>query len=207
MNQSEKLENLVKALLKVQSELSPVRPNAKNPMFKNTPYADLNAFVEESKPILTSNGLVIIQTLTSPSGESLSSASPVCGLSTMLLHESGEYISDTILFPVIKPEDNKAVSLLQQLGINITYMRRYAWASILGMISEEDKSVETHNNPTGVQNNDLVNRRKDTVNEIFVANPTKQDAYRMLFEEFGGVDKINDADKLAELIKKMKGVK
>jgi hypothetical protein len=50
---------------------------------------------------------------------------------TILLHASGQTISDVLTVPVIKPD-------AQGLGSAITYARRYALAAFVGVAPEDD---------------------------------------------------------------------
>jgi hypothetical protein len=59
--------------------------------------------------------------------------SGVNGLSTILVHaESGEYLMETFIMPVSKPNDPQAV------GSAITYAKRYALAGVLGLNIDDD---------------------------------------------------------------------
>ena len=56
-------------------------------------------------------------------------------MESILTHESGEFISEKILIPLT---EEKGKSKVQCAGSTLTYLRRYSWASILGMYSDED---------------------------------------------------------------------
>jgi hypothetical protein len=57
------------------------------------------------------------------------------GVESILMHESGEFVSERILIPLT---EEKGKSKVQSAGSTLTYLRRYSWASILGMYSDED---------------------------------------------------------------------
>ena len=57
------------------------------------------------------------------------------GVESMLMHESGEFVAERILIPLT---EEKGKSKVQSAGSTLTYLRRYSWASILGMYSDED---------------------------------------------------------------------
>ena len=128
MNKSDSIAELAKALIKVQKEMPPVEKNATNPFLKNK-YADLDSTIQTSIPVMAKHGLSISQFPTS--------AEDKIGLVSILMHESGEWIEDTIYLP-IEEDGNKAVNLTQTAGKEITYLRRYAWTAILGMSTDED---------------------------------------------------------------------
>jgi hypothetical protein len=50
---------------------------------------------------------------------------------TIMLHVSGQYISETLSLPVAKHD-------AQGIGSACTYARRYAWAAICGLAQEDD---------------------------------------------------------------------
>ncbi len=126
MNKSQTISKLADALTKAQAEMPVVKMNAQNPFLKNK-YADLGAVIEASRPVLSKHGLSISQFPTSD-GDKI-------GVNSMLLHSSGEWIEETIF---INSTDAKGLSVAQSAGVVISYLRRYAWASILGLYADED---------------------------------------------------------------------
>jgi hypothetical protein len=119
MNKSESITELAKALVKFHSVMGKVSKDAANPFFKNK-YASLSNIIEAVTKPLNDNGLSVLQL---PSIE---------GLTTLLLHESGEWISSVSATPVKDATDP------QKLGSAITYARRYALGAILSLNIEED---------------------------------------------------------------------
>ena len=126
MNKSEAIGKLSLALSKAQAEMPEVKKNAQNPFLKNK-YADLGAVIEASRHVLAKNELAVTQFPVSD-GDKI-------GVTTLLAHSSGEWLEDTIL---ISATDAKGLSFAQSAGVVISYLRRYAWASILGMYADED---------------------------------------------------------------------
>lgn len=123
MKSSESILAITKALIAAQSEFKPVTMNAENPYYKSR-YADLGAVIESAKPVLKAHGLVVSQLTEGDDGKA--------GITTLLLHESGEFLSSTIVIPLI------GSNLAQEAGKAITYLRRYALASMLGLYTDED---------------------------------------------------------------------
>jgi len=123
---SEKLDLLATALSKAQSEMPAVPMNAVNPFLKNK-YADLAEMIRVATPVLTKNGLSISQQPVSTDGQ--------VGVTTTLLHTSGQWIEDTISLPL---GDEKGKSLAQVAGSIITYLRRYSFGAICGLATDED---------------------------------------------------------------------
>lgn len=130
MAHSETIGKLASALVKAQAEMPTVLFDAKNPFLKYK-YATLGAVVSASKPILAKYGLAITQFPVSAEGR--------IGVTSVLVHESGEYMEHTIS---LVPEAQKGTTLTQAAGVVITYLRRYSWAAILGMYADEDGDGE-----------------------------------------------------------------
>lgn len=126
MNKSESIVHLAEALSAAQAEMPAVKFNSTNPFLKSR-YADLGAIVDTAKPILAKLGLSVPQLTYSESGE--------IGVETVLLHKSGEWISSRVGLSL---ETEKGKSAAQVAGSTITYLRRYGYASILGMFADED---------------------------------------------------------------------
>ncbi len=131
MNKSQSVTKLADALAKAQAKMPVVRMNAQNPFLKNK-YADLGAVIEASRPVLAEFGLSISQFPTSDSDK--------IGVTSLLMHASGEWLEDTIY---INATDSKGLSVAQSAGVVISYLRRYAWAAILGLYADEDNDGHT----------------------------------------------------------------
>ena len=123
MNKSESIKELSTALAKFQGEVKNPTNTAQNPFYKSS-YAPLNDVLNLVRPILSKNGLSVVQ---APSGDGESII-----VTTTLLHNSGEYIE----FPPLVLKADKATA--QGAGSAITYARRYALSAILGISSEDD---------------------------------------------------------------------
>ena len=130
MKQSETIGKLATALADVQKNLRPAVINAQNPHLHNK-YADLNSIMSSCRDLLADNGLSFVQLPTATPIE----LGPGVGLTTMLMHDSGEWLQDTFYLPV---NPQKGVSLPQVTGSIITYARRYALAAMLGIVTDED---------------------------------------------------------------------
>ena len=128
MNKSESITELAKALVKFHSVMGKVSKDANNPFYKNK-YASLSNIIEAVNKPLNDNGLSVVQM---PCNE---------GLTTMLIHESGEWISSTSSTPVKDETDP------QKLGSAITYARRYALGAILSLNIDEDDDGQIASTP------------------------------------------------------------
>lgn len=119
------VSKLAEAMCKVQSEVENVIKEADNPFFR-TKYADLGSILAHCRPILSKHGLSIIQ-FPINLGESV-------GVETILMHESGQCVKESICVPM--PVDAKNVA--QAVGSIITYLRRYAYAAVVGIAQVDD---------------------------------------------------------------------
>ena len=123
MNRSESIVKISAALVKAQSEMSNAKKGASNPFFKSK-YADLNSIREAALPVLNTHGITVIQPTCVVDG--------VNYVETILLHESGEYISSLTQIVVDKVTD------AQKHGSGLSYARRYALQSIVCLGAEDD---------------------------------------------------------------------
>jgi len=123
VNRSESIVELAKALVKFNSEVNKIAKDADNPFFKNN-HATLDTIIDEIRPILSKNGLSIMQI---PSGDGQNVT-----LKTLLIHESGEWLESDEL--TMKPVKNDP----QAVGSCITYARRYSLAAFLSLNTGED---------------------------------------------------------------------
>ena len=115
------------ALLKAQKSIKSVTKDASNPFFKSK-YADLASVINACKEELNAEGITFLQ--------------PVDGMNveTLLLHESGEYISAQT--PIVCKSQNNP----QDLGSAITYARRYGLQSMIGLpaIDDDGEGATSH---------------------------------------------------------------
>lgn len=122
MNQSESIKNLAAAMAAAQSEMGAAIKGASNPFFKSK-YADLGSVIQAVKAPFAAHGLSYVQFPVS--GESS------VGVTTRLMHSSGEWLEQDYFIPLGKMD-------AQAAGSAITYARRYALQSIAGIPAEDD---------------------------------------------------------------------
>jgi hypothetical protein len=121
MEKSETITNIAKALMDFNAKVTKISKDAKNPFFKSN-YASLSNIQDAIAKPLSESGLVYSQM---PTG--------VNGLTTILIHaESGEYLIDSFIMPVTKPNDPQAVMS------GITYAKRASLTAMLGLNIDDD---------------------------------------------------------------------
>ena len=121
MNHSESMSKIAPAICAAQAELQSAPRESSNPFF-NSKYADLATCMETLRPVLSKNGLAIVQLP--------GNGDAVVTVETVLLHSSGEWVSAVA---GCKPKDMSP----QAVGSAITYLRRYGLA-IIGLVTEAD---------------------------------------------------------------------
>jgi hypothetical protein len=127
MNQSNEIEKITQALIKVQEKLEHVPKTTDNDYFSSK-YSTLNDVWDEAKKHLKDNGLCIAQY-----GD-VKDGIPI--LVTKLMHESGQWIEGGI--KLVYGTDKGGVDNPQKIASAVTYMRRYGLSAMLGICSEVD---------------------------------------------------------------------
>lgn len=124
----------------------------KGPSYRYTPLDEVLNYI---RPILKRAELVMFQ-------QTESDNSGVVGVSTTILSKDGGHISSTVYAPApyqnkstaVETSGNKTIttekdisqmSAIQRAGCEITYLRRYSLASVLGLASDEDKDGYSYN--------------------------------------------------------------
>lgn len=174
-HRSDDLQELFAALAKAQSEMQTAGLKSENPYFKSK-YADMAEIVRVSRPALTKNGLAVIQQiLPNEDGQNI--------LHTLLAHSSGQWIESRMRILPSKPD-------VQSLASYITYLRRYSYAALCGIVaSHEDDdaevavSTERETFAKGVALNTKYNPREESYESI-----TKEQLDEALLELDGHED-------------------
>ena len=133
MNKSETIKELAIALCKAQAEMGGAAKGKDNPFFKSK-YADLSAIIQAIKEPFAKNGLSYTQFPIEDNGR--------IGIETMLMHSSGEWLSQSFTVNLTKQD-------AQGAGSAITYCRRYGLQAVAGIPSEDDdgNSASHQNSP------------------------------------------------------------
>jgi hypothetical protein len=163
--QSEQINELMGALAKAQGEMSHAVKDSVNPHFKSK-FADLASVWQACRDPLAKNGLAITQTMDF-SGERQV-------LVTTLGHASGQWIKSIVALPIQKPG-------AQELGSCLSYCRRYALASMVGVYQDDDDAeVATKREP--VKGPRITSKQLDEIHEWLLDFP---DSAKALCDKFG----------------------
>lgn len=153
MEHSETLGQLAAALAKAQAAMPRAAENATNPFFRSK-YADLGSVWDAAREPLAANGLSVVQFPASGGPVPFAIREPgqkkgdpdrlvtvetaTIGLTTILLHESGEWIGGTVYLPAT---EEKGRTLAQAAGSIVSYLRRYGLSAVLGIVTGEDNDA------------------------------------------------------------------
>lgn len=123
---SSEISKITNALFKFQGEcpLLPKDGVANISASRRYQYTKLDTMIDLIKPILQKNGLFFIQPVVNNGHGDY--------LVTRIYHMSGEWIDSSILLR----DDESGTS--QEFGSQLTYKKRYALATILGLAADED---------------------------------------------------------------------
>ena len=138
MQKSESIAALAKALSAFQGEVKQPLKDANNPFFKSK-YVPLENVVEAVTETASKHGLSFIQYPLN-NGEQV-------GVTTLLMHESGEWIESEPIFAKPQKPDPQGV------GSTITYLKRYSLSAIFGITSDIDDDANSASTPRNQQSN------------------------------------------------------
>jgi hypothetical protein len=132
MNKSESIAALAAALAKAQGQIKVALKDSANPFYKSR-YADLTSVWAACREPLSTNGLSVVQIPFDTGNESV-------GLETILLHESGEFITGQVSAPLMKLDP-------QGVGSALTYLRRYGLSAMVGIVADDDDDGNAASQP------------------------------------------------------------
>ena len=172
MEKSISVSEIAKALITFHAKVSKIKKDATNPFFKSK-YASLSNILEGIDEPLKEAGLTFCQF---PSGD--------YGLTTILMHESGEFLQDTYQIKPVKDDP-------QGRGSAITYQRRYALAAVLGLNIDEDDDANTATH--GGKTPEQAEKRDDDNRPWMTEQQLKATIARIAHGETDAYDKANKA--------------
>lgn len=186
MKSSESIKSLCESLVKAQSKIENLYPEAKGYGYD---YVPLNKIIDMLKSVLPEFGLSYIQL---PFG---GQSGQTVGLTTRIIHESGEWLEETAEFPVT---DMKGVNATQKAGAAITYFRRYALLSAFGVTGDKDVDAndKAFDNKKSADSEELVNQTMEL--ESYIADKMlsgdflKKAQYYITSKNLDGIKKTNE---------------
>ena len=140
MRTSENINEIATAISSAQAQINPAAYDAANPHFRSR-YASLARCMQSCRAALSQNKIAVVQGTTC--------SDKYVTVTTMLIHSSGQFISDDITIPI-------AQNTAQAIGSALTYGRRYGLSALVGIVSDDDDDAElamphqaTENNMAG----------------------------------------------------------
>ncbi len=127
MSQSELINELAAALAKAQGEMQAAIKDKVNPFYKSS-YADLGSVWDAARPVLSKNGLCVMQTTRIEGNQII--------LVTKLAHCSGQWVNSEL--PLILSKHDS-----QGIGAAMTYLRRYSLCALVSIVYDNDDDGET----------------------------------------------------------------
>jgi len=193
------MKELYKALAAFQAEVPTIKKNASGYGYK---FADLEEITKVIKPLLTKHGLGYTQPLEGTD------------IKTIIFHvESGESLESVAHIP--QGVQLKGQNDFQVMGSAITYLRRYALSSLLGLATDEDADAageQVKNTPTTApkapqatpapKGDDELTRAKKAINEELerqgITGVIAKKAKLMSIISKSTIDTIDDCEAVAD---------
>jgi hypothetical protein len=164
------IKNLAKALVKATAQIEGASKDSTNPHFRNK-YADLASVTDAIKKPLNDNGLTYSQIIHRLEGG--------VGVETLIIHESGETMSNGIAFVPAPKNDPHGY------GSALTYARRYSLSACFGVIQEDDDANGATNNLRTTGDINKVQSKKEAAPKFSKADelqPFTAEKYAKLLE-------------------------
>jgi hypothetical protein len=145
------MKHLFKAIADFQQEVPVIHKGTQGYGYS---YSDLPAIFKVINPLLQKHGLGFIQCIDSEDGQNY--------LNTIIFHsESAEKIQSSTLIPAVAL---KGMNDYQSFGSGITYYRRYALASMLGLVTDKDTDASGEQTKQPI-NNDRFNKAIEAIKQ------------------------------------------
>lgn len=157
LSHSPEIGELAKALAAARGSFRPVKRRLENTYYRSK-YADLAEIIECTEAALAANGLSVIQ--------SPRLAEQEVGVTTMLVHSSGQWLRDELRLPAAKADRFDP----QTVGSAITYARRYALQAMLNIAADSD---DDGNEASGVGSQSAAPRAREK-GDIAVLKPSAE---------------------------------
>ena len=193
------IDKLAPALVKAQGQIEGASKDKKNDHFRSR-YADLGAVWDACREALQANDIAVLQLPTqAPAGH--------IGLLTVLLHSSGQSISEKFFMPL------KDASNPQAAGSALTYARRYALSAAIGIcpvdVDGNAAAAKKPNTPTPMAPEQVdVKAQSEMARKLFAGAKTKE-GKKVIFVDVrnGPIPEPEKTTLLTEMSNVLKGMK
>ena len=180
--------NIHTKLLEIQKTVSGIGKDSENPFYKSK-YFDINKLLAVVKPELNKHGLLLLQPLSNVDGKP--------SIKTIIVDaETGELVSDETMLTV-NPDP-------QKMGSAITYYRRYALQSLLGLEAQDDDANSASTSINKELEKSTIEELKGKVDDAFTILKTPEVEEKNMREQYlGDSPKIGDYELLLTQLRKM----
>lgn len=175
---SESNKEIAPALAKAWGELENPKHNAKvsvktkNGGSYTFEYTDLGGILDEAKRVYKENGISILQ---NASTKELN-GNLMITVETMFLHSSGEWVKSE---PLQMPSSTN----MQDMGGQVTYMKRYSLSAMLGLATEKDDDANgASGNEYQMENKKASEKQLNYVKKLIKDNVTEKYNEQQLYE-------------------------
>lgn len=157
MRRSTEIDQVATAITKFQKSMPKIQKDktAKVPTKSGGSYeykyADLSTIFDAIRGNLADCALSVIQSPTSSSGEQ--------ALTTVISHNSGQWVEDTMKLSIVQDSP-------QGQGSAITYARRYMLCAMLGIVADDDTDAREHQPATPIQKKQIFDAAKKVLPEL-----------------------------------------
>lgn len=135
-------------------------------------YTDLGGILDEAKRVFKDNGITIIQNAYSDVAE----GKLMISVETMFLHSSGEWVRSQ---PLKMPSSNN----MQDMGGQVTYMKRYSLSAMLGIATESDDDANgASGNSYQLSDKKASDKQLNYVNKLIKNNVTEKFNEQQVYE-------------------------
>lgn len=135
-------------------------------------YTDLGGIFDEAKRVFKDNGISILQ---NASTKELN-GNLMISVETMLLHSSGEWVKSE---PLQMPCSNS----MQDMGGQVTYMKRYSLSALLGIATEKDDDANgASGNEYQLSSKKASDKQLNFVNKLLKDNVSEKFNQKQLYE-------------------------
>jgi len=193
MNKSETIAELASALCKARQEMTNLVKDKSGYGYK---YADLSQLIDACIPVLCSHAIFLTQPVSFESGR-------VVIETTLMLGD--QFITEKLSLPVLSA---KGMNEVQCIGSTITYGRRYAISSMLGIAQEDSDAAELRDAKSASEKRVDSPISEDQANNILaLADETKTDLSKINnYFKIPGIEQL-PASKYEVVIAKLKAAK
>jgi len=178
---SETNKEISAALAKAWGELenpkhnSSVKVKTKSGSSYTFDYTDLKGIFDAVKPIYKEHGISILQNAKSHE----MNGNLMISVETVFLHESGEWVKSQ---PISMPSSTS----MQDMGGQITYMKRYSLSALLGLATEKDDDANGASGNEYQMKSKSGNKASDSqlnfVNKLLKDKTSEKHPYQKLYE-------------------------